>query len=68
MFKRDINRRWGLTAARAWARLLIERIHILVLGFDDVTELGAQAPQRQFYYSRYVRNGHGKGHHPNGRG
>jgi hypothetical protein len=30
MFKREINRRWGLTAARAWARLLIERIHILV--------------------------------------
>jgi hypothetical protein len=23
MFKREINRRWGLTAARAWARLLI---------------------------------------------
>jgi hypothetical protein len=49
MFKREINRRWGLTAARAWARLLIERIHILVLRFDDVTELGAQARQRQFY-------------------
>jgi hypothetical protein len=43
MFKREINRRWGLIAARAWARLLIELIHILVLGFDDVTELGAQA-------------------------
>jgi hypothetical protein len=60
MFKREINRRWGLKAARAWARLLIERIHILVLGFDDVTELEAQARQRQFYYSRYVRNGHDK--------
>jgi hypothetical protein len=35
MFKREINRRWGLIAAKAWARLLIERIHILVLGFDD---------------------------------
>jgi hypothetical protein len=48
MFKREINRRWGLTAARAWARLLllIERINILVLGFDDATELGAQARQR----------------------
>jgi hypothetical protein len=48
MFECEINRRWGLTAARAWARLLIERIHILVLGFDDVTELGEQACQRQF--------------------
>jgi hypothetical protein len=68
MSKREINRRWGLAAARAWARLLIERIHILVLGFDDVTELGAQARQRQFYYSRYVRNGHDNGHRSNGRG
>jgi hypothetical protein len=68
MFKREINRRWGLTAARAWARLPIERKHILVLGFGDVTELGAQARQRQFYYSRYVRNGHDNGHRPNGRG
>jgi hypothetical protein len=42
MFKREINRRWGLVAARAWARLLIERIHILVLGFDDETELGTR--------------------------
>jgi hypothetical protein len=46
MFKREINRRWGLTAVRKWARLLIERIQFLVLGFDDVTELGAQARQR----------------------
>jgi hypothetical protein len=61
MFKREINRCWGLTAARAWARLLIDGIHILVLGFDDGTELGAQARQRQFYYSRYVRNGHDSG-------
>jgi hypothetical protein len=68
MFKREINRRWGLIAARAWARLLIWRIHILVLGFDDVTELGEQARQRQFYYSRYARNGHDNGHRPNGRG
>jgi hypothetical protein len=59
MFKREINRRWGLIAA--WACLLIERIHIFVLGFDDVTELGAQARQRQFYYSCYVRNGHDNG-------
>jgi hypothetical protein len=29
MFKLEINRRWGLTTARAWARLLIEGIHIL---------------------------------------
>jgi hypothetical protein len=43
MFKREINRRWGLTAARAWARLLIEHTHVLVLGFDDEAELGAQA-------------------------
>jgi hypothetical protein len=28
MFKREIKRRWGLTAARAWARLLIERIQV----------------------------------------
>jgi hypothetical protein len=68
MFKREINRCWRLKAARAWARLQIERIQIVVLGFDDVTELGAQARQRQFYYSRYVRNGHGNGHRPNGRG
>jgi hypothetical protein len=68
MFKREINRRWGLTAARAWARLLIERMLVLVLGFGDLTELGAQARQRQFYYSRDVRNGHNNGHHPNGRG
>jgi hypothetical protein len=64
MFKREINRRWGLTAARAWERLIFERIHILVLGFDDVTEPGAQARQRQFYYSRYVCNGHDNGHRP----
>jgi hypothetical protein len=63
-----IDRRWGLTAARAWACLLIGRINILVLAFGDVTELGAQASQRQFYYSRYVRNGHDNGHRPNGRG
>jgi hypothetical protein len=44
MFKREINRRWGLIAAMAWARLLIGRIHILVLGFGDVTELGAVRP------------------------
>jgi hypothetical protein len=68
MFKREINRRWGLIAARAWVRLLIERIHILILGFGNVTELGAQARQRQFYYSRYVRNGHDNRHRPNGRG
>jgi hypothetical protein len=68
MFKREINRRWGLTAAWVWARLLIERIHIMVLGFYDATELGAQARQRQFYYSRYVRNGHDNRHRPNGQG
>jgi hypothetical protein len=60
MFKYEINRSWELTAARAWARLLIERRQILALGFDDVIKLGAQARQRQFYYSRYVRNGHDK--------
>jgi hypothetical protein len=57
-----------MAVARAWARLLIERIQILVFGFDDETELGAQARQRQFYYRCYVRNGHGNGHRPNGRG
>jgi hypothetical protein len=31
----EVNRRLGLAAARAWARLLIDRIQILVLGFDD---------------------------------
>jgi hypothetical protein len=51
--KFEINRRWGLTAARACARLLIELKHVLVLGLDDVTELGAQARKRQFYYSRW---------------
>jgi hypothetical protein len=35
MFEVEINRRWKLTAARAWARLLIQRTHILVLGFDN---------------------------------
>jgi poly-gamma-glutamate capsule biosynthesis protein CapA/YwtB (metallophosphatase superfamily) len=68
MFKREINRPWGLTAARAWARLPIEHIHILVLGFDDVTESEAQARQRQFNYSRYVRNDYDNGHRPSGRG
>jgi hypothetical protein len=34
----------------------------------DLTELGAQARQRQFYCSRYVRNGHDNRHRPNGRG
>jgi hypothetical protein len=39
------------------------------MGFCDVTELEAQARQRQFYYySRYKRNSHGNGHRPNGRG
>jgi hypothetical protein len=38
MFKREIMRRPELTAARAWANLLIEPIHIVELGFDDVTE------------------------------
>jgi hypothetical protein len=50
-----------------WACLLIDRIRILVLGFDDETELEAQERQRQFNYSRYVRNGHGSGHRFNGR-
>jgi hypothetical protein len=67
-FEELYYRRWGLIAARAWAYLLIERIHILVFGFDDVTELGAQERQRQFYYNRYVCNGHDNGHRPNGRG
>jgi hypothetical protein len=40
IFKLEINFHWGLTAARAWAPLLIEHIQILVLGFDDITELG----------------------------
>jgi hypothetical protein len=43
-------------------------VHILVLGFDDETELGAQSRQRHFYYRRYVRNGHGNEYRPNGRG
>jgi hypothetical protein len=68
MLKCEINRCWGLTAARASAHLLIKRIRTLVLGFDDVKELGAQARQRQFYYGRYVRNSHDKGHRPDGRG
>jgi hypothetical protein len=32
LFKLESNRRWGLAATRAWARLLIDRTHILVLG------------------------------------
>jgi hypothetical protein len=67
MFKLEINRRLALIAARAWARLLVGHIHIPVLGFDDKMELGAQARQRHFYYSRYVRNGNGNGHRPYGR-
>jgi hypothetical protein len=55
-------------SSQAQARFLIYRIQSLVLGFDDETDIGAQAHQRQFYYSRYVRNGHGNGHRPNGRG
>jgi hypothetical protein len=67
--KVEINRRWGLAAAKIWASLLIDHMHISVLGFDDETELGAQARQRQFYYCQpHVRNGHGNGHRPNGRG
>jgi hypothetical protein len=30
MFKIEVNRRWELTAARAWENLLIERIQFLV--------------------------------------
>jgi hypothetical protein len=45
VFEFEFNRRWGLTAARAWARLLIDLKHILVLEFDDKKELGAQACQ-----------------------
>jgi hypothetical protein len=37
------------------------RAHILILGFDNETELGPQARQRQLHYSRYVRDGHGNG-------
>jgi hypothetical protein len=47
MSELEIKRRWGLRTARTWARLLSERTHIMVLGFDDVTELGAQERQRQ---------------------
>jgi hypothetical protein len=67
LFKLEINRRWGPTAARAWAPLIIYRYQILKLGFDDEMELGKQALQRWFYYSRYVCNGHGNGRRPNGR-
>jgi hypothetical protein len=35
MFKLEINSHSGLTAARAWNRLVIERIYTLLLGFDD---------------------------------
>jgi hypothetical protein len=62
IFKLEVNRRWGLTAAKEWARLLHDCFYILVLGFDDETGLGAQVRQRHFYYSRNVRNGHGNGH------
>jgi hypothetical protein len=55
IFEPDINRRWGLAAARTWAQLLLDRIHIPVWGFDDEMELGAQAHQHRFYYSRYLR-------------
>jgi hypothetical protein len=66
-FKLEINRRWRLAAARVWTSLLIGRIHVFVLGFDDKTTLGAQEGRRQIYYS-HVRNGHGNGHRSNGRG
>jgi hypothetical protein len=68
MFKLEINRHWGLTAARAWAHLLVDRIRILLLVFDDGMELEAQARQGQFYCSRSVRNSLGIEHRPNGRG
>jgi hypothetical protein len=31
LFKLKIDRRWGLTSATAWARLLVDRVQILVL-------------------------------------
>jgi hypothetical protein len=40
----------------------------MVLGFDDEMELEEQARQRQFYYSRYERNGHDNRHRPSGWG
>jgi hypothetical protein len=67
MFELGINRRWGLISAKAWACLLIDRIYFEVLRFEDETELGAQARQRQFYCSCYVRNGHNNEHCSNGR-
>jgi hypothetical protein len=48
--------------------LLVERNQNFLLDFGDEPQRGAQARQRQIYYSRYVRNGHGNGHRPNGRG
>jgi hypothetical protein len=66
MFKLNIMQRWGLKAAGTWAYLLIELSHILVLGFGDVMELGAQARQRQFNDNGYVRNGHGNTHRQRG--
>jgi L-alanine-DL-glutamate epimerase-like enolase superfamily enzyme len=59
MIKLKINRCWGLTEARVWARLLIGRNHIPLLVFGDDTELGTKAHQRQFQYIRFMRNGHG---------
>jgi hypothetical protein len=50
MFKLKINRRWGLTEARAWVRLIIYRIQILVFGFADEAEIRAKASQPKFYY------------------
>jgi hypothetical protein len=67
IFNFEINRRWRMAIGRAWIRLLIDRISILVLGLGDETELGAQVRQRHFYYSRYVCNGHVNGYCPSGR-
>jgi hypothetical protein len=47
MFKLEIDSRWRLTAAREWARLVMGRFQIVVLGFDDETELRAQAREPQ---------------------
>jgi hypothetical protein len=68
MLKLEINCRWGLKAVRIWARWGLIVFTSWYWGSTTKRSLEQRAArQRQFYYSRYVRNGNGNGHHPHGR-
>ena len=55
MFRFEINHRWGLTVARAWARFLLTRIQELVHGNVNTAGTGAQSLRRLFYRERESR-------------